>query len=173
MDIAIWIAALAFACAINAARGGRFPVINDLPGHTRLWATLAFVLLTGAVTWWRDAHWSTSLIWGACYLAWAQLPWGRWFDLNHGSLPDAVPRPPSAFERFVERIAPEDHSAFALRNAIGLIPAAVLISPFMLVLVAAQHAAYWIGWKASKTQPIAIAEYITGVAWGVAIMVLL
>lgn len=158
---------LIVASILNAARGGRYAVISQLPGHTRLWASLGFGLL--ALAWTLDPL--KSLTWAGCYLFWAFLPWGRWFDLGHSpTLPD---RPASWFEKAIEKVAgDDDHLAFALRNAVGLIPAAVLISPFIFALVAWQHASYAFAWFIAYRRAIEVAEYLTGLAWGAALVLL-
>ena len=163
----MWIFALVGAALINAARGGRFAVVSALPGHTRLYASLAFALL--ALAWTRNPL--AAITWGGCFLFWSWLPWGRWFDLNHSStLPD---RPPSWFECGVEAIAHDnDAAAFAIRNAVALLPAAILISPFILALVALQHASYAVGWALAPRRAIEAAEYLTGLAWGAALLLL-
>ncbi len=163
----MWIIWIVLASMINAARGGRYAIVNGLPGHTRLYASLAFACLALAVL--HDPMQAAT--WGGCFLIWAWLPWGRWYDLNHsGTLPG---RPANWFERGVEAIAGSDDGiAFAVRNAIALVPAAILISPFMLLLVAAQHVSYALGWWLRPRAPIAAAEYLTGCAWGVALVLI-
>ncbi len=163
----MWVLALIGAAAVNAARGGRYAFVNRLPGHTRLYAALAFALLALAVT--RDP--ARAALWGGCYLFWAVLPWGRWFDLNHATtLPD---RAPSWFEKAVEKASGgDDNIAFAIRNALALLPAAILLSPFILALVAVQHGSCALGWAITKSRAIEAAEYFTGLGWGLALILL-
>jgi len=158
---------IACAAIINAARGGRYAIVSELPGHTRLWAALAFGLL--ALAWTLDPMKAAK--WAGCYLFWAFLPWGRWFDLNHATtLPD---RAPSWFERAVEKASGgDDNIAFAIRNALALLPAAILLSPFILALVAVQHGSYALGWAITKSRAIEAAEYFTGLGWGLALILL-
>lgn len=156
---AILLAALAAACAvINRFRGGGL-YADRLPGHPRFYAAVAVALVTMLV-----ADPFQAAIVGGCYLAWAILPHGRWYDLDR--LPDDfVARRPNDFEILIGRL-PNDHIRFTVRNLIALIPAAFLISPLMLLLAPAQTAAYEIGWRTTPRVPTVTGEWITGALWG-------
>jgi hypothetical protein len=146
--------------AINRLRGGGCPFFSKLPGHTRYYAAALVAAVSFIAVGWMDA-----LLVGACYLAWALLPWGRWYDL--GALEGYPNRPPTRFETLISRVAPDDAVAFTLRNCIALLPAAALLHPLFLGLALFQTAAYGIGWKYSPAAPIRTAEYLTGAIWGV------
>jgi hypothetical protein len=71
------------------------------------------------------------------------------------------------FEAAVSKVSfGSDHVAFTLRNLICLIPAAILISPFFLLLSLVQTAAYEAGWRMTPASPIRTGELLTGAAWG-------
>jgi len=153
-------------CAIiNHARGGGFGA-EHLPSHPRYYAAAAVALLTLLT-----ASPVTALTVGICFLAWAWLPWGEWYDL--GRLPDRWPaRTPNRFERTLTDFARgNDHIAFLVRNAIGLVPATLLVSPLFLLLAFVQVAAYEIGWRVTPKTPIRTGELLTGAAWGAMIAV--
>jgi hypothetical protein len=159
MHDAIMLAALAPACAVlNRFRGGGL-YADRLPGHPRFYVSAVLGLMC-----WPLFGWMAALSVAASYLCWSFLPWGRWFDL--GRLPDDfVARKPNDFEILIGRL-PNDHVRFTVRNLIGLLPAAVLISPLMLMLAPAQTAAYEIGWQTTPRVPTVTGEWITGALWG-------
>ena len=96
-----------------------------------------------------------------CFLAWSWLPWGHWYDLGRMGPPTAG----NDFEILINRL-PNDHVRFTVRNLIGLMPAAALISPLFLLLAPAQTAAYEAGWRMSPKTPTVTGEWITGALWG-------
>lgn len=153
------LAALALACAVlNRFRGGGL-YAEHLPGHPRFYVSAAIGIMC-----WLVFGWMTALAVAASYLAWSFLPWGRWYDL--GRLPDDfVARKPNDFEILIGRL-PNDHVRFTVRNLIALLPAAVLMSPLMLLLAPAQTAAYEIGWRTTPRVPTVTGEWITGAMWG-------
>lgn len=106
------------------------------------------------------------------YLCWAWPPHGRWYDL--GALEGEPNRPETWFEAWINKAAlgTTDAVAFTLRNIIGVIPAAILLSPLFLLLPLFQTAAYGVGWQVDRVQAIRIAEYLTGAIWGVFIWAL-
>lgn len=154
-----------FCAAINHARGGGLWA-DRLPGHPRYYAAAAVALLT-LVT----ASPVVAIKVGVCFLLWSWLPWGRWYDL--GRITDDWPaRPPNRFERVVTDFARgNDHIAFLARNAIGLLPAAILVSPLFMFLSFVQVAAYEAGWRLTPKTPIRTGELLTGFGWGVMIAV--
>jgi hypothetical protein len=135
--------------AVNALRGGRCSWANSLPWHTRLTAT---VLVIGALL--LVAPWKVALYLSACWLLWATLPWGEWYDLGHNG--GNVWR---------------DRALFFGRNLLALAPT-VLVNPLFLLVAVAQSAAYEIGWLFWRVNAIRMAEYITGLAWGIAFFLL-
>lgn len=144
--------------AINRFRGGGL-YADRLPGHPRLYAAA----LVAAVSFFAVGPFDAALV-GLCFLAWSWLPWGRWFDL--GRMPDNyVERKPNDFEILINRL-PNDHVRFTVRNLIGLIPAAALISPLFLLLAPAQTAAYEAGWRITPKAPTVTGEWLTGALWG-------
>lgn len=156
--------ALVPICAVlNRVRGGGLGGAL-LPGHPRLWVAPAIgvaSLLVGSPL--------QAVLVAACYLFWAWLPWGRWYDLGRLPPPD---RAPSWFERRLEEL-PNDHARFAARNFAACLPAAVLVSPLFLLLPLAQAGAYelgWVWWETDGISPIPVAELVTGAAWGVLII---
>jgi hypothetical protein len=162
----IWLAALVIGgAAINRVRGGGCPFFSKLPGHTRLYAAAMLGLLA------LPAGPIDAALVALCYLAWATLPWGHWYDL--GALEGYPNRPLSPFEAIISRVAGgDDATAFTIRNVLGMLPAAVLLNPLFLILPAFQLAAYGAGWKMAPTGPIRVAEYLTGAIWGVFIWIL-
>lgn len=143
---------------VNRARGGGL-YADRLPGHPRYYMAVLVAALTFPFIGPIDAV-AVAISW----LAWAMLPWGRWFDLDRMP-PDAVQRTPNAFENLINRL-PNDHVRFTARNLIALIPASVLISPLMLALALVQTAAYEFGWRTTPKTPTVTGEWITGAAWG-------
>lgn len=146
--------------AINRVRGGGCSFFSRLPGHTRFYASglmalTAAPLVSGPIE---------GVLVGVAYLCWSWLPWGRWYDL--GALEGYPNRPPSRFEELLSKVAKDDATAFTARNLLGLIPAAVLLSPLFLLLALFQTAAYGVGWKLAPTAPIRLAELLTGALWG-------
>jgi hypothetical protein len=146
--------------AINRVRGGGCSFISSLPGHARFYAAAMVAAVSALVVGPIDG-----LVVGACYLAWALLPWGRWYDL--GALEGYPNRPLSPVETIVNRLSGgEDAIAFTIRNLVGMLPAAALINPLFLILPAFQLAAYGAAWKWAPAAPIRLAEYLTGALWG-------
>ncbi len=143
---------------INRARGGGL-YADRLPGHPRFYMAAA----TGLVTFPFIGPWDAAVV-AACWLVWAFLPWGRWYDLDRLA-DDYVQRKPNDFEILINRL-PNDHVRFTVRNLIALIPAAVMISPLMLLLSPVQTAAYEFGWRTTPKTPTVTGEWITGAAWG-------
>ena len=89
-----------------------------------------------------------------------------------GRLPDdATGRPASWFEKIVEKVTPNDHAALGLRHVIFLLPAAVLVSPYLIAGAPLIVGLYEIAWRVRPQNPIVIAEILTGFAWGAAIVV--
>lgn len=153
-----------FVGALNRARGGGFGA-SALPGHPRLWVSTLLGLAVAALI---DP--STGAAVAASYLMWAWLPWGRWFDL--GRSPKDPARSPSAFERAIEELFPGDHIRFTVRNLIALMPAAILLGWWFLLIAPAQTLAYEAGWRVRPANPIGPAEIATGMLWGCALLLL-
>ena len=143
---------------INRARGGGL-YAEHLPGHPRYYMTVVVAAVTFPFVGPIDA-----VVVALSWLAWAMLPWGRWYDLDR--LPaDFKKSEPNQFELLINRL-PNDHLRFTTRNLIALLPAAVMISPFMLALALVQTLAYEIGWRTTPKTPTVTGEWITGAAWG-------
>jgi hypothetical protein len=163
-----WAYAAAFVVALmalNRVRGGGL-YGDRLPGHPRFYVAPAVALL-----YWPLAGGPNAVAAGVGFLVWSWLPWGRWYDL--GRIPEGYMgaiRPPSAFERWVNGIAPNDYLAFTLRNVLGLLLAAILLHPAVLLLAGVQLAAYEAGWRLWPATPISLGEGLTGMGWGVALV---
>jgi len=141
---------------LNRIRGGGFGAYN-LPGHPRFYVTAVVGLLC-----WPLYGWLTAAYIAVSYLAWSILPWGSWYGLGRFDHPDE-----SMFEKVVTRISfNDDHVAFTIRNFLGLLPAAVLIHPFMLMLAPIQTLLYELSWIKQPKTPITAAELLTGGMWG-------
>jgi hypothetical protein len=153
---------IAFCGVLNRARGGGLWA-DHLPGHPRFYAAPAMMLAAIPVVGPLDAFYL-----GVSYLVWSLLPWGNWYDL--GRLPPREPR--NDFEILVGRL-PNDYARFTARNFIGLLPAAVLLSPVFLILAIWQIASYEIGWTVTAKQPITIGEVLTGLGWGLWVVLFL
>lgn len=171
------------AALINRWRGGGVipPEAFRLPGHRRLWSTLLMTALATA-----HLDWRTALVFGACWLLWAALPWGRWYTLGRGDRDWSGE--PDWFERLIESLplpqdddAPrgsaqrivDDHASLFLRNLVALAPLAVLISwPAALIVLVGMSVAYEIAWRAIPEErgPTGWAEWVTGALWGVALL---
>lgn len=151
---------------LNTVRGGHLGgewLRKALPGHPRMWVAGAVGL---ASTPFYGPLWG--LLAGVTYLLSVWLPWGRWYDL--GRLP-ADFGPPSIgwelkFEQFIERLTPNDHLAFGVRNFISYIPMAILFGPMVLLLAPMQVVAYEAGWKWTPSAPIRTGEIATGYFMG-------
>lgn len=142
--------------AINRLRGGGF-FADKLPGHPRLYAAVLAAFASALFIGPLDA-----VVVAACFLAWSWLPWGSWYGLGRFPHPDET-----RFEAFVTKVSfGSDHVAFTVRNLIGLVPAAALISPLFLLLAPAQTLAYEIGWRTSRAAPTITGEWLTGALWG-------
>ena len=141
---------------INHARGGGY-FADRLPGHPRYYAAPAVAFICALFVGPFDA-----LLVGVSYLVWSLAPWGSWFGLGRLPHPDE-----SWFEAAVSKVSfGSDHVAFTLRNLICLIPAAILVSPFFLLLSLVQTAAYEAGWRLTPAAPVRTGELLTGAAWG-------
>ena len=153
--------ALAF---INRVRGGGCKFFNEFPLHTRVWASLmVFIVLVPMTTL------VTAAALAGAWFIWALLPWGRWYDL--GRMANDPERKNTWLEAQLSKVG-NDHVAFTLRNVIALVPAAI-ISPYFMILAFLQTLIYEAAWTFWPSNPIRMAEYIMGAAWGLAFVILL
>lgn len=147
---------------LNRVRGGGF-YADKLPGHPRFYVTVVIGLLC-----WPLYGWKMALYIAVSYLAWSLLPWGSWYGLGRFDHEDE-----SMFEKAITRMSfGNDHLAFAIRNVISLVPAAILINPWMFVLSPIQTMLYELSWIKRPATPITPAELLTGAAWGWLIVML-
>lgn len=125
----------------------------------------------------------TAVSLGLAYLTWALPAWGRWFDLN--TLPDNYGREEGKYadplEGWIDHVADDDYMAMWLRHGITL--GVVLI----LMTIIAQNPLYLVAWPMATAGivyaydlgvrqigtrfNIAIAEFLTGIIWGVLVCV--
>jgi hypothetical protein len=180
----IEIAVMFLSALVNRFRGGGV-IPLDLPGHRRFWSAPMIAAIAAIVLDWRVA-----LVFAACWLWWALLPWGRWYTIGRGERDWSGP--PDGFERVIERIADalapnmisfpyrwqvritSDHLALALRNVVALAPLAGLISiPAALIVMIGMSLAYEIAWQMVPEErgPTGWAEWATGAFWGLALIV--
>lgn len=151
---------------LNLVRGGAFGA-DRLPGHPRYLAAAAF-----AVVALLEVAPLEAAAFGLSFLAWAWLPWGRWFDL--GRMPDDYVdqvRPANWFEKTLG-LLPSDRLRFTARNLVGLLPAAFMIGPPLAwcAIALLQTAAYELAWRLYPAAPIRRAEFIVGAMWGGALI---
>lgn len=181
--IALIIGTILVSALVNRWRGGGVfpPEMLKLPGHRRLWSALLMATLAAL-----HLDWRTALVFGACWLTWAGLPWGRWYTLGRGDRDWSGE--PDWFERLVESFpfpqdddAPrgsaqrilDDHASLFIRNLIALTPLAILVSwPAAMILLVGMSVAYEIAWRCipETRGPTGWAEWTTGAIWGVALL---
>ncbi len=147
---------------LNTVRGGHFGgawLRTAVPGHPRLWVSVA---VGAASTPFYGPLWG--ILAGVTYLLSVWLPWGLWYDL--GRLPTGYGLPPSRleelFEKTINRITPNDHIAFGVRNFISYIPMAIAFGWVILLLAPMQVVAYEVGWRFTPNSAIRTGEIITG-----------
>lgn len=146
-----------------------------LPGRSLYYVAIAI----GAWALWF-LPWQAAILFGLTYLVWGVMAWGRWFDL--GRLPDGFGRQdirPDAYEKMVESLGGEnDHASFFLRQLMVL-PGLLALSwwldswfiaswtiPFSILVVGA----YEFAWRDKPEAAIPMAEWMTGVTWGLLLM---
>lgn len=176
--------ALTILCAalINRFRGGGV-ISADLPGHRRFWAA---PLMAGLAALHLD--WLSALLFGACWLLWAVLPWGRWYTLGRGDrdwsgkanwFEELIEGAPS-FEVPAIDFGPagstgriiDDHMRLSLRNLIALLPALFFFPPVFLIVLFGMSLAYEVAWRIIPEDrgPTGYAEWATGALWGLALV---
>lgn len=148
---------------LNHMRGGGFGA-SILPGHPRFYAAPVVAFISFPFVGPLDAFFV-----GISYLIWSLAPWGRFYDLGRLQ-PSYSPTEEGWFEAGILKLAGNDHIAFTLRNAICLLPAALLMGPSVMLLAPLITVAYEIGWRITPTAPIRTGELITGALWGAAII---
>jgi hypothetical protein len=160
-------------------------MLNRVRGTTWDWLpgrNLYFVApLLGAIAGYHTHSWQIGLAFCLTYLVWASGPWGRWFDLGRLSPDYNRPGIPlNLYERAIQAVAgTSDHRCLALRHMVGAFPgftalallegvplAAGLAIPFGLVVMAFYETA----WRVRPSEPIIVAEVLTGLLWGAIIL---
>lgn len=168
----IMLALIVFVSAVvNRYRGGGIVSVNvfDPPGHRRFWCAPVMAALG-----WLVLPPVSDAIFGACWLWWSILPWGRWYSLGHW--PREASGAPDAFERVIERIGDvngrSDHACLFLRNLVALAPLATLSPWAALIVLLGQSTAYAVSWEIvpERNGPTGYAEYATGAGWGAALL---
>lgn len=173
--------------AINRFRGGGIipERLFNPPGHRRFWAT---PLVASVAALWLSP--TMALAFGACWLLWALLPWGRWYTCGRGLR--SWSGEPDAFERVVEAVVRgltgfthigcppmsrlrviDDHLCLAARNVLVLMPLALLFGPTpALIVLIGMAASYELAWRLvpEVRGPTGYAEWATGAWWGAALV---
>lgn len=153
---------------INHVRGGGglfgaavSGAIGRIPGRPIYYTWV----LMGLVAW-LVVPWQYAITTALTNLTWGLLPWGRWFRIG------ARPRKEEHdwFTDAVEQIGgDDDFFCFALRNAVALMPAALLIfapMPALSGLIFLQPLAYLGVQVFSGDDNIGWCELLTGAIWG-------
>lgn len=147
---------------LNRVRGGGFGAAT-LPGHPRYWVTPFVALVCTAAM-----PVVPACIAALCWLAWSLPSWGYLMTLGHYA-PD---RDMSWVERTLLRVS-GGHVwlAFIIRLAVGLIPAAVFVTPWAVLAAVPMWLGYEAGWKWTPAAPIRTGELVAGAVWGVLFIV--
>jgi hypothetical protein len=164
--LALWASFIPFMAIMNRIRGGGFGA-EKLPLHPRYYVTAAlfgmFLAITGPLF---------ALKVSVSYLMWCLPPWGRWYTMDWVPMQQGpMDRPPSWFEKAIEAVTVSQMEAFALRQIIGFVPAAILLTPWALlaaILTVGIYETSW--WLAPKNREIEAAELGSGVIWGALIL---
>lgn len=144
---------------LNRFRGGGFGAIV-LPGHPRFYVAPLVGCLALLVT-----PLPTAAAVGVSYLFWSLMPWG--FTIGLGRFQPS--REPAMVERVFLRIS-SPHARLLAIEAVGLLPAAILVMPFALILAPLFVAAYEAAWRLRPKAPIEAAEIVVGLLWGALIV---
>lgn len=147
---------------LNMIRGGASKWISAIPGPTKVYVAVAI----GLICWPLMSPWQAAGF-GVGFLCAMSLGWGRWFDF--GRFPVDPNRKSSWFELAIERVTPAwDWLRFLIRNLVCYLPLAYLVDWRLLALAPLQVGFYWIAWYLSPRDHITTAEALTGIAWGLA-----
>lgn len=166
---------LVIVCALlNSFRGGGGILglgsfTEWLPGRPLYYSAVALGLVV-----WPLLGGHAAIVYALCNFAWGVWAWGRWYMLNRR--PRSAEHAPSAFEDFIEWICgTNDYYAFTLRNFIGFLPSAILMTPWVLVMIPLQTLVYDLAIRLDTKTPntgnyskaIPIAELLFGACQGV------
>lgn len=164
----------ALAAFFNRLRGGGFPS-SHLPGHSRLWASGGFFILSLSILELREA-----LTFALCYFVWSTLPVNRW-DSN-GRTPQELPE--SEFEAFIDTISFPIQSRFTplyFRELIGILPLSIIMTynlsdwrilsisllypPLAVASTEVAHYIYPVRFRAAS-------DLLIGIIWGCILLIL-
>ncbi|KZE34088.1 hypothetical protein AVW15_17390 [Chelatococcus daeguensis] len=158
---------LAACAALNRARGDDKWMPDRLPGRA-LYYTAPLIGAVAAIL----GGISFGAAFGAAFFVWAVGPWGHLIGLGRFA-PD---RPPSNIEAVLMEVAAGNvHVALGLRHLFalpGLMLAAAIAGEILLGVAAAlafsalATGAYEIAWRLRPSNPIIVAELLTGALWG-------
>jgi hypothetical protein len=160
---------VAITAALNRVRGAKHDYVPFLPGRAILWVTAVVAGLAFIV----HGAWAAAAF-AAGYLFWGLWPWGHLQVLGRLTA-EQIGRPPSELEALLLKLARGNiHVALGLRHLFvlpGLAAAAWFGAPLYLVALAPVFAvltvvAYEAMWRVSPSNPIWLAEIITGALWG-------
>lgn len=158
------------ACAfLNRLRGGGFfdTRINGKLFVAPFMAALAWII--GLHTFWPG--WWDPLLFGALWLLWAYPRWSRWMALGH-SHPSI--HAPDISERAIEWLGHGNaYACLLLRHTIFLLPMWLAFGWAFLALGPVVFLSYVVGWAwfaDSKSDALPLCEWISGAAWGAAMM---
>lgn len=165
--------AIAFTAFLNRVRGGGFWG-DKLPSRPLFWITPVIVLIAFAF---KPILVAVAL--GATYLFWGIWPWGHLYSIGRLSA-EQMGREISDLEAMLLNWVSDNYFwAFVLRHLFvlpGLILAVVFGGPFYLLILAPIFAvlaaqAYELAWRHHPTNPIWVAELLTGALWGVLLVI--
>lgn len=159
--------AIAACAGLNRARGDDRWMPDWLPGRA-LYYTAPLIGAIAAIL--GDISFGAAF--GAAFFVWAVGPWGHLIGLGRFA-PD---RPASSLEAvLIEMAAGNVHVALGLRHLFalpGLMLAAAIAGELLLGVAAAlafaalATGAYEIAWRLRPSNPIIVAELLTGALWG-------
>lgn len=169
---------------INRIRGGG--IIKNLPGNARYWVLPAVSFSAGLagvhshLFGWIGVDIVRAVLddalFAGCWLAWCLPPWGPWIALGHEPYDFPQTGAIKWFEALIDRVTGGNpYLALGLREAIGLVPVALLFNPLYLLVAPLIVGCYTLGWtvriRLFKTvDAIAISELCTGAVWGAALV---
>lgn len=132
-----------------------------LPGRSLVWVAPLVSLLSLAVL-----PWPFALGWGLVYLFWGVWAWGFLFTFGK-VIPQG--RQISGLEAFLLRMSGGNYYvAFLLRHMFAL--PAVLLTPFGFILPFGIWLSYVLAWRVTAQWAIPVAEVLSGLIWGAAIV---
>ena len=148
----IFVLVILACAALNRARGDDRWMMGRLPGRALYYVAPAI----GFLAWdWRFA---------LAYLVWGIPSWGHWFDL--GRMPP-LDRKPDPVGRVIESVSfGSDHLAMLWRHALAVPLLGWMAGPWALLCPLAVVAVYEAAWRVRPSNPIIVAELLTGAVWG-------